>query len=80
MCIHINSNRYCNQEDITELGSDSVCIDFGTILTQLKTDFKIGNDFLIGVPYFGHGGFKVDDKPRNVFLEKKTIKYKNFLK
>lgn len=77
--LHNYSNRYCNEDDITELGIDSVCVDFESLLKQLKNDFTIFDDFIIGVPYYGHGGFKLDDKPRNTSLEYKYDQFAHFI-
>jgi predicted ATPase len=77
--LHNHINKYCNQDDIAELGIDSVCIDFETLRKQLMNDFAIDSDFIISVPYHGHGGFKVDEKPRNIGMEKKYDEFSHFI-
>jgi hypothetical protein len=77
--LHNHTNKYCREADILQLGIDSVTIDFETILYQLKTDFKIIEDFIVCVPYTGYGGFKVDNKPRNISQEKKFDELSNFI-
>ena len=77
--LHNHTNKYCREADILQLGIDSVTIDFETILNQLKTDFKIIEDFIVCVPYTGYGGFKVDNKPRNISQEKKFDELSNFI-
>lgn len=77
--LHNHNNKYCREADILQLGIDSVTIDFDTILNQLKTDFKIIEDFIVCVPYTGYGGFKVDNKPRNISQEKKFDELSNFI-
>lgn len=77
--LHNHTNKYCRESDIKELGIDSVCVDFDLLLKQLKNDFTIENDFIIGVPYYGYGGFKVDDKPRNITQEKKIDEFSHFI-
>ncbi|WP_106916563.1 TrlF family AAA-like ATPase [Chryseobacterium aurantiacum] len=77
--LHNHTNKYCREADILQLGIDSVSIDFETILNQLKTDFKIIEDFIVCVPYTGYGGFKVDNKPRNISQEKKFDELSNFI-
>ncbi|MFS4470749.1 TrlF family AAA-like ATPase [Chryseobacterium sp. T20] len=74
-----HTNKYCREADILQLGIDSVTIDFESILNQLKTDFKIIEDFIVCVPYTGYGGFKVDNKPRNISQEKKFDELSNFI-
>ncbi|POR21411.1 hypothetical protein BWK58_12470, partial [Flavobacterium columnare] len=77
--LHNHTNKYCRESDIKELGIDSVCVDFDLLLKQLKNDFTIENDFIIGVPYYGYGGFKLDDKPRNITQEKKFDEFSHFI-
>lgn len=77
--LHNHSNKYCREADILQLGIDAITIDFETILNQLKTDFKIIEDFIVCVPYTGYGGFKVDNKPRNISQEKKFDELSHFI-
>ncbi|WP_294282673.1 hypothetical protein [uncultured Chryseobacterium sp.] len=77
--LHNHANKYCRETDILQLGIDSVSVDFETLLNQLKIDFKPIDDFIVCVPYTGYGGFKVDNKPRNISQEKKFDDLSDFI-
>jgi len=72
--LHNDDKKYCCENDILEIGIDAVTVDFDEILKQLSKDFSLFEDFIVSVPYNGHGGFKPDLKPRNIKI---ALKYEN---
>jgi hypothetical protein len=73
--LHNHSDKYCCENDIKEVGLDSACVDFETVIKQLETDYRVIDDFIILTPYAGYGGFKNDEKPRNTLTERKFDLY-----
>ncbi|MHA6250033.1 TrlF family AAA-like ATPase [Pontibacter sp. CAU 1760] len=69
--LHNHSDKFCCEKDIRSLSIDSICIDFEQLINNLKTKFKIIDDFIVVCPYTGYGGFKHDAKPRNISTAKK---------
>ncbi len=69
--LHNRQDKFCNIDDINELGLDAVSIDFETLITELNKSFLPIDDYIIICPYTGYGGFKNDKKPRNCETEKK---------
>ena len=61
-----DSTRHCCAEDINEVGFASVSVNFLEVVKKLKNDFKEFDDFLIALPYTGHGGFKPKTKPSTI--------------
>lgn len=77
--IHNRSDKFCNIEDINELGIDAVSVDFEILITELTKTFKPIDDFIIICPYTGYGGFKNDAKPRNCETEIKFDRYSHII-
>lgn len=78
--LHNEDNKYCCPEDIENLGSvENVSIEFDNLITQLNKDFTIIDDFIIGLPYNGYGGFKPDNKNRNVSMAYKYDSKSHFI-
>lgn len=72
--LHSDDKKYCCEKDILEIGIEAVTVDFDSMLKQLSKDFNLFDDFIVSVPYNGHGGFKPDLKPRNIKI---ALKYEN---
>ncbi|QDW19010.1 TrlF family AAA-like ATPase [Flavobacterium sp. KBS0721] len=69
--IHNRTDKFCNIEDINELGLEAISVDFETLIIELKKTFRPIDDFILICPYTGYGGFKNDAKPRNGETEMK---------
>jgi ABC-type histidine transport system ATPase subunit len=77
--LHNRQDKFCNIEDISELGIDAVSVDFETLLTELNKAFLPIDDYIVISPYTGYGGFKNDKKPRNCETEKKFDELSNLI-
>lgn len=77
--IHNRQNKFCNSEDINELGLEAVCVDFETLISEINKSFKPIDDYIIICPYTGYGGFRNDNKPRNCETEKKFDEYSHLV-
>src|SRR5690554_5273430 len=60
--------KYCNIENVKELGADNITIALDDLKEQLQSDFKHYKDYLIVGVSNGYGGFHPDSKPRNIQL------------
>lgn len=61
-------SEYCTLTNIKKLGADKIVVSFTELCAQLKKDFKIGQDYLIGGVNKGYGGFYPGGKPRDIEL------------
>lgn len=77
--IHNRKDKFCNLEDIQELGLEAVCVDFETLISELNKSFEPIDDYIVICPYTGYGGFKNDAKPRNCETEKKFDEYSHII-
>lgn len=77
--IHNRSDKFCNIDDINELGIDAVSVDFEILYAELSKTFRPIDDFIIICPYTGYGGFKNDAKPRNCETEIKFDRYSHII-
>ena len=63
--------KYCTIESVKEFGADHITVSIDDLTNQLENDFKPQVDYLIVGVCNGYGGFRPDDKPRNIQLAKK---------
>lgn len=73
--LHNRIDKFCNINDINEIGLDAVSLDFETLLTELNKSYSPIDDYIIVCPYTGYGGFRNDNKPRSCETEKKFDEY-----
>ena len=63
-----NGNTYCTRDNLDRLDYHTVTVSFDDLYSQLTTDFKEINDFIMLGANRGYGGFYPDNKPRNKAL------------
>lgn len=63
--------EYCTISNVKKLGAEKIIVSYTDLCAQLKKDFKIGQDYLIGGVNRGYGGFYPGGKPRDIELATK---------
>lgn len=58
-------SEYCTLANLKKLGAEKIVLSFTELCAQLKKDFKIGQDYIIGGVNKGYGGFYPGGKPRD---------------
>ncbi len=73
------TEQYCTIENIRKYGADSITVSLDELLEQLNKDFKRSEDFLVVGVCRGYGGFRPDNKSRNIKIAIKIDKSSHFI-